>query len=224
MHNKNFAVNLIWKLCLELWPISDKLTCQCSKTMDPFGDHCLGCQQTCKTNTDNKIWDSFTPIFQHLLTTAKLISNNDSIEKEPPIIVPWVPQIRPFGFSFRLDQVMDPQLWHCPLSWVGFDNIIINSNNPTSSVKMAALSKHSAWRLQTGEMGKFERTLGASNSLPQQTLTADKIIGDIIDQNMALIPIVISPWGACGGGLFNQFLYWRGVLRSSTTPWLLSWW
>eukprot|EP00957_Ditylum_brightwellii_P167677 12764672-Ditylum_brightwellii.AAC.1 len=28
---------------------------------------------------------------------------------------------------------------------------------------------------------------------------------------MALIPIVISPWGACGG-LFNRFLYGKGAL------------
>jgi hypothetical protein len=53
--NQNFDVNLKRKLCLELWPTDDVVTCMCGQRMDRFGDHAFCCTAVKKTTMSNKI-------------------------------------------------------------------------------------------------------------------------------------------------------------------------
>jgi hypothetical protein len=62
-------------------------------------------------------------------------------------------------------------------------------------------------RLRKGEKGKFMRR-GKTDKETMMTLTGDQIIGEIINNNMALLPIAISPHGHLGS-LFERFLYGR---------------
>ena len=58
---------------------------------------------------------------------------------------------------------------------------------------------------------KFVRSRGNTNETTKQTMTADQIIGNIIDSNNAFIPIAVGPHGEIGS-LFRRFLTGRRAL------------
>jgi len=60
-------------------------------------------------------------------------------------------------------------------------------------------------RLRDGEKKKFCRPAKSDKSTGI-TLSGDDIIGEILRQDMALIPVTVSPFGHIGG-LFKKFLY-----------------
>ena len=60
-------------------------------------------------------------------------------------------------------------------------------------------------RLRLGEKGKFQRR-GMTDKETMISYTGDEIIGEILKENMALIPIAISPHGHTSG-LWNRHMY-----------------
>jgi hypothetical protein len=51
-------------------------------------------------------------------------------------------------------------------------------------------------RLQDGDKMKFARRTGGTNSLMNRTLSADGVIGEIIDKNNnCFIPVAVGPYG-----------------------------
>jgi hypothetical protein len=59
---------------------------------------------------------------------------------------------------------------------------------------------------------KFARQSGGTTAISKRTLSADEVIGEILDSNYAFIPIAIGPFGDIGS-LFMRF--WDG---SDTLP------
>jgi hypothetical protein len=59
---------------------------------------------------------------------------------------------------------------------------------------------------------KFARRTGGTNPLTNQTLSADEVIGEILDSNNAFIPIAVGPFGEFGS------LFLRFIERSRTLP------
>ena len=83
---------------------------------------------------------------------------------------------------------------------------VISSNDKKTPTLRAAPNNNIHLRLQAGEKKKFERVNGGTNKRTKVTLTDDQIIGDLYNQNMALIPLPVSPYGLFGS-IFHRFLY-----------------
>lgn len=95
--------------------------------------------------------------------------------------------------------------WRVRLHKLGFDVTIVSSKPAYSTRTRAARIKEIDLRLRKGEKSKFQRR-GKTDKSTKVTLTGDQIIGRILDQNMALVPIAVSPHGRLGS-LFQRFLY-----------------
>jgi hypothetical protein len=52
---------------------------------------------------------------------------------------------------------------------------------------------------------KFARRTGGTNPITNKTLSADQVIGEILDTNNAFIPIAVGPFGEFGS-LFRRFI------------------
>jgi hypothetical protein len=91
---------------------------------------------------------------------------------------------------------------------------LIPSTTPSSSStpEESTVYNETNLRLRKGEKMKFSRTRGGTNPITKQTLSADEVIGEILDNNYSFIPVAIDPFGETGS-LFNRF--WNG---SSTPP------
>jgi hypothetical protein len=59
--------------------------------------------------------------------------------------------------------------------------------------------------LRDGKKMKFARRTGGTNPITKRTLTADEVIGEILDSNNVFIPIAIGPFGELGT-LFRRFI------------------
>jgi hypothetical protein len=87
--------------------------------------------------------------------------------------------------------------------------MLLTSNPPLSlppSLRLLAYHLHDInMRLRLGEKSKFQRQ-GKTDNETGITLTGDEIIGDILQHNMALIPIAVSPHGRTSS-LWNRHMY-----------------
>jgi hypothetical protein len=52
---------------------------------------------------------------------------------------------------------------------------------------------------------KFARQIGSTNPITNKTLSADEVIGEILDRNNVFIPIAAGPFGEFGN-LFRRFI------------------
>jgi hypothetical protein len=52
---------------------------------------------------------------------------------------------------------------------------------------------------------KFARRTGGTNPITNKTLSADEVIGEILDTNSVFIPIAVGPFGEFGS-LFRRFI------------------
>jgi hypothetical protein len=93
------------------------------------------------------------------------------------------------------------------LSRIGFDVILIHSTKPSVCIPSeAAQYTESDLRLRDGEKQNFARRNGGTNKLTKRTLSADELIGEVIDSNNSFIPIAVGPYGEFGS-LFRPFLH-----------------
>jgi hypothetical protein len=146
-------------------------------------------------------------MLQCVLPIAKLIESSTQIETEVHNIVKSLPRLKPFDLSICLDHSLDPGSWRTHLSRIGFDVTIIHATRPSvRSPSEAAQFTESDLRLRDGEKQKFARRNGGTNKLTRRTLTADGVIGEILDSNNAFIPIAVGPHGEFGS-LFRRFLH-----------------
>ena len=113
--------------------------------------------------------------------------------------------IRPFDFSVLLDPLLDETAWRTPLFRLGFDVTYIKSTPLTSSKSKAARISDINMRLRLGEKSKFQRQ-GKTDTETGITLTGDEIIGDILKDNNAFVPIAVSPHGRTSS-LWNRHMY-----------------
>jgi hypothetical protein len=114
--------------------------------------------------------------------------------------------LKPFDLSIRLDHSLDTRCWRTPYNRIGFDVTLIHSTNDSSSSNSeAAHYDESALRLRDGEKMKFARRTGGTNPITNRTLSADEVIGEILDANNVFIPIAVGPFGEFGS-LFRRFI------------------
>jgi hypothetical protein len=203
--NEDFTIMLKRKLRLKLWPNDPQRICFCGKVMDEFGDHVLSCTRHCKTALSNKIRDGLCALLREICKTVKLISGNTMMDCERPRVIDKIPTIRPFDFSILFDHMLDESAWRSPLKMLGFDVVCVGSKPARITPTEAARKKEIKLRLRDGEKGKFCRK-GKTCKETGITLTGDEIIKEIIDDDMALVPVAVSPHGHIGS-LFERFLY-----------------
>ena len=88
---------------------------------------------------------------------------------------------------------------------------------PSFTSSEAAQYTLSDLRLREGERDKFARKRGSTNPLTKRTLSADEIIGEIIEANNSFIPIAVGPHGEFGS-LFRRFLEADKTLEFAPFP------
>eukprot|EP00956_Cyclotella_meneghiniana_P031008 scaffold80163_cov43-Cyclotella_meneghiniana.AAC.2 len=76
------------KLRLKIFEDGLHHTCKCSKPIDDYGDHFLGCPICHKTTASNGIRDGIIQVFQRVLPVAKMIKSTTQVECETHNIVP----------------------------------------------------------------------------------------------------------------------------------------
>jgi hypothetical protein len=213
MRNETFAICIKRKLRLKILTLASNQSCKCGARLDEYGDHCLGCTANPKTRASNNIRDGLIKVFQRILPTAQLIESPTQVECEIHNIVPSLPRLKPFDLSIRLDNSLATGAWRAPYSRIGFDVTLIHSTKPPlSSPSEAAQHTESDLRLRDGEKMKFARRTGGTNKVTKRTLSADQVIGEIIDGNNCFIPIAVGPYGDLGS-LFRHFLYGENVIE-----------
>jgi hypothetical protein len=214
--NDNFVICLKRKLRLRIIDDTTHYVCKCGQQLDCYGDHCLACPSNTKTKASNGIRDGIVKTLQRVLPIAKLIESSTQVETEIYNVVKSLPRLKPFDLSIRLDHSLDPGSWRTHLSRIGFDVTIIHATRPSvCTPSEAAQFTESDLRLRDGEKQKFARRNGGTNKLTRRTLTADGVIGEIIDSNNSFIPIAVGPNGEFGS-LFRRFLHGSNPLPLPT--------
>ena len=96
-------------------------------------------------------------------------------------------------------------VYRSPLTRLGFEVTVVRSTPQFSTNTEFAKKNEIHMRLRDGEKMKFQRR-GKSCKDTMVTMTGDEIIGMILGNNMALLPIAVSAHGRLGS-LFRRFLY-----------------
>ena len=204
--NHTFRTAIQRKLRLPVLDNTDDYKCKCGATLDPFGDHCLGCKINHKTKASNGIRDEIIKVFQRILPFVGMIDTGNQIESEIHNIVPSLPRLQPFDLSIRLDHSLDSGHWKTPYHRIGFDVTLIHSTKPSSATPSEAAQYNECdLRLRDGEKMKFARPRGGTNPITNKTISPDDVIGEIIQSNHAFIPIAVGPFGEFGS-LFRRFI------------------
>jgi hypothetical protein len=216
MKNVTFATAMKRKLRLPIIKNHHEYKCKCGKRVDAWGDHSLGCWRNNKTATSNAHRDGLFDIFKKLLPVAKLIQSTGQVEKEIHNIVRSLPTLKPFDVSIRLDHLLSDGAWRTPFARIGFDITLVHSTKPLSlppSHDETATVNENTLRLRKGESDKFARRTGGTNEVSKRTLSADQVIGEIMEASYSFIPVAIGPFGEIGD-IFMRF--WDG--SANPTP------
>jgi hypothetical protein len=213
-----FSISLKRKLHLDIYPSSNLPVCICGSTIDPKGSHVFNCKKVSKWGCHNRIRDGLVPILTTVLKTAQVIHPSSTLFTEPSGIIPHIPNCRPFDISFRPDS--NPAVYDrapCPFSEIGFDVTITPSKShlpPSCSSDVPSNSANAAdQHLNKKEKVKLQRA-GMVDSLSNYVSGSD-IIGSLLDTNMVLIPLAISPLGKWGG-MFHTFLFGPSTKHSAS--------
>jgi hypothetical protein len=204
-----FSISLKRKLHLDIYPSSNLPVCVCGTTIDSKGTHVFNCKKVSKWGCHNRIRDGLVPILTNILKTSQVIHPSSTLTTEPTGIIPNIPNCRPFDISFRPDS--NPAVYDrtpCPFTEIGFDVTITPSKSHLSSSSSTAANTNSAiavdQHLNKKEKLKLQRA-GMVDSL-SNFVSGNEIIGSLLDANMVLIPLAISPLGKWGG-MFHTFLF-----------------
>jgi hypothetical protein len=212
--NHTFPMALQRKLRLHIINNNTDYKCKCGATLDPYGEHCLGCKANHKTKSSNGIQDEIIKVFQCILPFVGMINAGTQLKCEAHDIVSSLPRLQPFHLSIRLDHSLDSGQWKTPYDRIGFDVTIVHSTKPSSSsASEAAKYNEMDLRLRDGERMKFAQPRGGTNPITAHTIPPDDVIGKITQSNQAFIPIAVGPFGDCGA-LFCRFIEDVNTLHS----------
>jgi hypothetical protein len=113
------------------------------------------------------------------------------------------PSARPFDIAFNPDPAFPPNVTHaCPYTSIGTD-ITISRPTPCPNFDLDSpevsniLSANADAHLQVYKKQKLNRG-NKRNPTTGTTIPGDGIIGDILHNNMTLIPFAIDPFGRLG--------------------------
>ena len=86
--------------------------------MDAYGDHVMTCAKHSKAMMHNSMRNGLWKLLKITYMLVKLASNKAMVEREPPEIIPELPQLRPFDVSVMFDYMLDEDAWCLDLkSW-----------------------------------------------------------------------------------------------------------
>eukprot|EP00581_Thalassiosira_minuscula_P001496 CAMPEP_0183749514 /NCGR_PEP_ID=MMETSP0737-20130205/68324_1 /TAXON_ID=385413 /ORGANISM="Thalassiosira miniscula, Strain CCMP1093" /LENGTH=182 /DNA_ID=CAMNT_0025985271 /DNA_START=640 /DNA_END=1185 /DNA_ORIENTATION=+ len=140
------------------------------------------------------------------------------VDTETKRLLRRIPTIRSFDLSLLFDHILDESPWRCAISHLGFD-VVCTTSKPSTSKSLTTLAARKTelqMRLRKYEKAKFCRQR-QSDKETTISLTGDEIIGDIIQSDMALIPIAVAPHGTFGS-LFQRFLYGIDAIPPPSFP------
>ena len=110
--------------------------------------------------------------------------------------------------SFNVSHSTGDSCFRCPLDKIGFDMTCIHNDIcPDPTIPIAQYNNLNL-QLEEGEQNKFQRSRGGTDPLTKESLSGDQIIGEIIDNNMALLPMAI--WN-------NSNRCWYGTYSKPTS-------
>jgi len=108
--------------------------------------------------------------------------------------------------SFDVSHSAGDSVFRCPLSKIGFDMTCIHNDiSPDPMIPIAQYNNLNL-QLEEGEQKKFQRARGGTDPITKVSLSGDQIIGEIVNNDMGLIPMAISPYGKFGS-IANRFWY-----------------
>ncbi|KAL9179712.1 hypothetical protein ACHAXT_009002 [Thalassiosira profunda] len=205
MDNESFTTALKAKLRIGLYHPSDAPTCPCGQRVDIHGDHFFTCGEYKKTRCSNDMRDATWRVMQRICPTAQYCRSKEGVHHElrPGRLRPGK---RPFDWSFSINHFTAARIrGSSHLSEIGVDVTVVGPTSPSDLLRNASIQDNSISLLQDGEKGKFAREKTASCKRTMRTLTGDEFIGDLYNNNRALIPQAMDRWGQMGP-LFQRFL------------------
>ena len=210
----NWMTSLAIKRKLRL-PIFDDTppTCKCGTIHDKYGDHCFKCNRISKKQGHNIIRDCWAEALQPALATAGYIRQSSKLEIERRHINTRDISAQPFDICFDPDPSISPQTnRNCPYTTIGADITIGNcrSKIPSklnrSADVITSISALADAHLQTFERKKFKREDKNKTNIHENTIVGDDVIGDLLYNNMILLPFALDSFGRFGLALQN-FLF-----------------
>jgi hypothetical protein len=206
-----FNIAIRRKLRLPIYDPSQLPTCTCTQNHDCWGDHTFKCCRTSKKPAHDLIRDTWAEGLQPALATAGYIRPNNKPDIERRDIHTSDTGAQPFDLSFDLDP--DTSLTNptqCPLTTLGADITIAHTCKATYSFDqlenaVSSLTAIADKHLQFFERNKLKRSSKRDDSSNENIIHGDTIIGELLDQNMILLPIAIDPHGRWGPMTENSF-------------------
>jgi hypothetical protein len=98
--NWQFDTGIKRKLPLPLHMTTNQPICACGTVVDIFGDHIFKCTRICKIGVHNAISDGFAHALAPVLSTARFVPPNSTLETKLNLSLSSDPHSRPFDLSF----------------------------------------------------------------------------------------------------------------------------
>ena len=191
------------KLRLPIFSDGDRRICRCGRRVDDYGDHIFQCPRLSKLNAHNILRDGLATILPPALAAAGYLLPTSTCDIEPNLHLPSDTNARPFDVSFHPDARLAPNVTQsCPFSTIGADITITSlPTSPTFPLSspdvIQKLAANADSHLQLAE----KRKLGRVNKRDPATtapILGDAVIGDILQNNMVLLPFAFDPLGRFG--------------------------
>ena len=192
--------------------------CKCGALHDKYGDHSFKCKRISKKQGHNIIRDCWADALQPALATAGYIQPSTKLYIERRHINTRDISAQPFDLCFDPDpSTSHTNNTHCPYMTIGADITIGNSRSKIpsrlnrSTDVITSISALTDAHLQTFERKKFNQEDKNKNDSTMDTILGDEVIGDLLNNNMILLPLALDPHGRWGPIMHN-------LLFNTATP------
>ena len=208
----NWMTDLALKRKLRL-PIYDPINpplCKCGSRHDIYGDHAFNCLRISKTQAHHTIRDSWAAALQPALATAGYIRPSSKIDIERRHLLIRDISAQPFDISFDPDPVLSETITtQCPYATIGADITIGSSSKPfrpsNFPLDVSTILAHANSHLRELERKKLRRKNKYNRVDPSETILGEESIGDLLNNNMILLPFTLDSHGRLGP-IMNNFL------------------
>jgi hypothetical protein len=208
----NWMTELALKRKLRL-PIYDPINpplCKCGSRHDIYGDHAFNCLRISKTQAHHTIRDSWAAALQPALATAGYIRPSSKIDIERRHLLIRDISAQPFDISFDPDPVSSETITtQCPYATIGADITIGSSSKPfrpsNFPLDVSTILAHADSHLRELERKKLRRKNKYNRVDPSETILGEESIGDLLNNNMILLPFTLDSHGRLGP-IMNNFL------------------
>ena len=199
-----FNIAIRRKLRLPVYDPTNCPTCSCNQKHDCWGDHTFKCRKISKKMAHNIIRDTWAEGLQPALAMAGYIRPTSKLDIERSNINTSDTGAQPFDFSFDPDPIISTtHHTPCPYTTIGADITIAHNCKTTYTFEhlenaITSLTAVADKHLQSFESNKLKRRNKRDDSPNHNTIHGDTIIGELLSQNMILLPIAIDPHGRWG--------------------------